>query len=105
MVRSPPRDPDLPTGRYLHRACIITDGACPWQAEGTQGAAAANGVEKSGFFPEENAVFVTSAWVAKEGEKLIENLFLGRVLGAGMQVRHLNTASDLPYAPHWWQVG
>jgi len=32
-------------------------------------------------------VFVTSGWVAKEGEKLIDNLFLGRILGAGMQVR------------------
>ena len=44
-------------------------------------------MEKQGFFPQENAVFVTSGWVAKEGEKLVDNLFLGRVLGAGMQVR------------------
>ena len=57
------------------------------QAEGTQGGQVSNGPERQGFFPQENAVFVTSGWVAKEGEKLIDNLFLGRILGAGMQVR------------------
>jgi hypothetical protein len=55
------------------------------QAEGTQGGAP-NGIEKSGFFPAENAVFVTSSWVGKEGVQLIDDLFLGKMLGAGMQV-------------------
>ena len=55
------------------------------QAEGTQGGAP-NGIEKSGFFPEENAVYVTSSWVGKEGVQLIDDLFLGKMLGAGMQV-------------------
>ena len=64
------------------------------QAEGTQGGQVPNGVERQGFFPEENAVFVTSGWVAKEGEKLIDNLFLGRILGAGMQVRSVQGASE-----------
>ena len=48
-------------------------------------------MEKQGFFPAENAVYVTSGWVAKEGEKLIDNLFLGKILGAGMQVRLTET--------------
>ncbi len=31
-------------------------------------------------------MFVTSSWVGKEGVQLIDDLFLGKMLGAGMQV-------------------
>ena len=103
MVRSP----RATSHRYLLKmtCCLPFRLRSPApQAEGTQGGSIPNGKERQGFFPEENAVFVTSGWVAKEGEKLIDNLFLGRILGAGMQVRSVHvrevgglTASEYPH--------
>lgn len=50
-------------------------------AKGPTGA----GVGRLGFFPQEKAVYVGSGWTAKEGQQMMPNLFLGKILGAGMQ--------------------
>lgn len=44
-------------------------------------------VEREGFFPETNSIYVTSTWAARQGAMLVPGLRLGKVLGAGMQVR------------------
>jgi len=43
------------------------------------------GRKQLGFNREHKAVYVDSDWSAKDGQQLIPNLFLGKVLGAGMQ--------------------
>lgn len=50
-----------------------------------------------GFNQAENSIFVEAQWNAKPGVTLVPGLKLGKVLGAGMQVRvDLTTDTTLP---------
>lgn len=42
-------------------------------------------VEREGYDPEANSIYVTSQWTARQGATLVPGLQLGKVLGAGMQ--------------------